>query len=81
MNWLTWIIFGGLAGWVATKLTGNDPRFGVVGNVVIGIIGAYLGGWLSGKFLGELPVTGFDLRSFVIAVIGAVVFLTILALF
>ncbi len=81
MNWLTWIIFGGLAGWIATMITGNDPRFGIIGNIVIGIIGAYLGGWLSAKLFGGPTVTGFDLRSFVVAVLGAVVLLFIVSLF
>ncbi len=81
MNWLVWAIFGGLAGWVATMLTGTDPRFGVIGNIIIGIIGAYLGGWLSVRFFGGPAVTGFDIRSFAIAVLGAVVLLFIISLF
>lgn len=81
MNWLSWVIFGGLAGWVATLLTGTDARFGILGNIVVGIIGAYLGGWLSNRFFGGPEVTGFDLRSFAVAVVGAVVLLFILSLF
>jgi uncharacterized membrane protein YeaQ/YmgE (transglycosylase-associated protein family) len=81
MNWLVWIIFGGLAGWVATMLTGDDPRFGVIGNIVIGIVGAYLGGWLSMRLFGGPAVTGFDIRSFIIAVLGAIVLLFIISLF
>ena len=81
MNWIVWAIFGGLAGWVATMITGTDARFGVIGNIVIGIIGAYLGGWLSTRFFGGPVVTGFDLRSFAVAVAGAVVLLFIMSLF
>jgi uncharacterized membrane protein YeaQ/YmgE (transglycosylase-associated protein family) len=80
MNWIAWIIFGGLAGWIATLLTGSDPAYGVLGNVVIGIVGAMLGGWLSAKIFGGPQVTGFDLRSFVVAIIGSVVLLYILTL-
>lgn len=81
MNWLVWIIFGGLAGWIATILTGTNARFGIFGNIIIGIIGAYLGGWLSRRFFGGPAVTGFDLKSFVVAVIGSVVLLFIISLF
>jgi uncharacterized membrane protein YeaQ/YmgE (transglycosylase-associated protein family) len=81
MNWLTWIIFGGLAGFVATRLTGSEPRFGMVGNILVGIIGAYVGGWISSVMFGDRQVTGFDIKSFAIAVVGAVVFLFILSLF
>jgi uncharacterized membrane protein YeaQ/YmgE (transglycosylase-associated protein family) len=81
MNWLWWIIFGGLAGWIATILTGQNARFGIIGNIIIGIIGAYLGGWLSSRLFGGPVVTGFDLRSFVVAVIGSIVLLFIISLF
>lgn len=81
MNYLVWLVFGGLAGWIATMLTGTDARFGVIGNIIIGIVGAYLGGWLSGRFFGGPTVTGFDIRSFAVAVIGAVVLLLIINIF
>jgi len=81
MNPIIWIVFGGLVGWVATVLTGNDPQFGVIGNVLIGIVGAYLGGWISGQLFQGPPVSGFDIRSFVVALMGAVVLLFALSLF
>lgn len=79
MNWLLWIVFGGLAGWIATEITGDDPAYGVIGNVVIGIVGAYLGGWLSDKFGGP-TVSGFNLRSFIVAILGSVVLLWVINL-
>jgi uncharacterized membrane protein YeaQ/YmgE (transglycosylase-associated protein family) len=81
MNILGWIVFGGLAGWVATILTGENARFGIIGNIIIGIIGAYIGGWVAQKFFSAPGVTGFDLRSFAVAVIGAVILLFIVSLF
>lgn len=81
MSWLAWIVFGGLAGWVATLLTGKDAQFGILGNIFVGIVGAFLGGWLSTRFFGGPAATGFDIRSFVVAVLGAVVLLFILSLF
>jgi uncharacterized membrane protein YeaQ/YmgE (transglycosylase-associated protein family) len=80
MNWFVWLVFGGLAGWVATIMTGTDGRFGVIGNIVIGIIGAWLGGWIAQKFFNAPGVTGFDFRSFVVAVLGAIVLLFLAAL-
>jgi uncharacterized membrane protein YeaQ/YmgE (transglycosylase-associated protein family) len=79
MNTIAWLIFGGLAGWIATMITGDDVRFGILGNIVIGIVGSYIGGWLSTK-MGSAPPSGFDLRSFVISVLGAVVLLFVIQL-
>lgn len=80
MNFIVWLVFGGLAGWVATMIMGENARFGVLANIIIGIVGAYLGGWLSGQF-GYGGVSGFDIRSFIVAVIGSVVLLFVLSLF
>ena len=46
MGWLAWIILGGVAGWIASMLTKNNERLGLVGNVLIGIIGAFAGNFL-----------------------------------
>lgn len=69
MGILAWIILGGLAGWVATKLVGRGGR-GLVFNIVIGIVGAFVGG-LVFEFIGSTGVTGFNLWSFLVAVVGA----------
>ena len=81
MNAIVWIVFGGLAGWVATAITGTDAQYGIVGNIIIGIVGSFIGGWLSTKFIKGPPVTGFDIRSFIVAVLGSVVLLFVLSLF
>lgn len=81
MNFFVWLIFGGLAGWVATIIMGSDAGIGIFGNIVIGIVGAWIGGWLARQFTSSPGVTGFDLRSFVVAVIGSVVLLFIVSLF
>ncbi len=73
-NMILWIVFGGLAGWIATIIVGNNGSFGIAGNVVVGIIGAFIGGWLADK-LGIGGAPGADrptnFVSFVIAIIGA----------
>jgi len=74
MGPIGWIVLGGLAGWIASKFVGTDREQGVVGNVVAGILGGVLGGWLFGM-LGGTGVTGFNIWSFFVAVVGAVVVL------
>ncbi len=74
MGIIAWIVFGLLAGWVAKVLMpGRDPG-GCVVTMLIGVAGAVIGGFI-GNALGFGPVTGFDLRSFLLAVGGAVLLL------
>jgi len=79
MNFLVWIIFGGLAGWIGSMIMGTDGQQGIILNIVVGIIGAGLGGYLM-NLLGNGGVNGFNLYSFMVAVIGAVVLLAVLRL-
>ncbi len=79
MEILVWIIFGALAGWVGSLIMGTDGQQGIILNIVVGIIGAALGGYIMSIF-GEGGVTGFNLYSFIVAVIGAVVLLAIVKL-
>ena len=83
-NILLWIISGGLAGWIATIIMGNDGSLGVVGNIIVGIIGAFLGGFIMDK-LGHKGAAGAErptsLASFATAVIGAIVLIFIARLF
>lgn len=77
---LSWIIFGALAGWVASLFTGRNDQQGCLTNIVVGVIGAFLGGFLWNQISGQEVILGWSLGSFIIAVIGAVVLLTILRL-
>lgn len=77
MGIILWIIFGGLVGWVASLIMKTDNQQGIILNVAIGIIGAMLGGWLMST-LGESGVTGFNLYSFLVAVLGSVVLITVI---
>jgi uncharacterized membrane protein YeaQ/YmgE (transglycosylase-associated protein family) len=76
MGIILWIIFGGLVGWIASIVMGTDSQQGILLNVVVGIIGAFVGGWLASAF-GSTGVTGFNLYSFVVATIGAVVLIAL----
>ena len=76
MGIILWIIFGGLVGWVASLIMKTDAQQGIVLNVVVGIVGAVLGGWIM-NLLGQGGVGGFNLYSFIVALIGAVVLIVI----
>lgn len=76
MGILGWIILGGLAGWIASKIAGTDESMGIILNVVVGIAGAFVGGFLFSVF-GGTAITGFNIYSFVVALVGAVVLLWI----
>ena len=78
MGILTWIIIGGLAGWVASMIMKTDAQQGVVANVVVGIIGALIGGWLMSALGGGSDVMSFSIQSFLVALLGSVVLLGIL---
>jgi len=74
LGFIGWIVLGGLAGWVASMIMGNNARQGLLGNIVVGIVGGLLGGFVFG-LLGGPGVTGFNLWSFVVALVGAVILL------
>jgi len=77
MGILAWIILGALAGWIASKIAGTDAEQGWMANIIIGILGALVGGFLF-NILGGSGVTGFNVWSLLVAVIGALVLLGIL---
>lgn len=79
MGCLSWIIIGGLAGWIASIITGRNDRMGCVTNIVVGIVGAGIGGWVV-SFFGGYGVTGLNLSSLLVAILGAVILLVIVGL-
>mgnify|MGYP000985116750 CR=1 FL=1 len=80
LNILGWIVLGALAGWIASVIMGKNANMGVLANIVVGIIGAFIGGFLI-NFFGGQGFTGFNFWSLIVAVIGAVVLLWIVSLF
>lgn len=76
MGIITWIIFGALAGWLASMVVGRDRQQGAIGNIIAGIVGAVVGGWIMEMF--NAPgVTGFNLMSLMVAIGGAIVVLAL----
>ena len=80
MNILAWIILGALAGWIASMITKNNANMGAGLNILVGIIGAFIGGLVM-SLLGGRGVPGFNLWSLLVAVVGAVILLAIINMF
>jgi len=80
INILVWIIVGALAGWIASKIMGRDAQMGAVANIVVGILGALIGGFIMNS-VGGAGFTGFNLYSLLVAIGGAVVLLFLIGLF
>lgn len=74
MGYIAWIVLGGIAGWLGSMVMGTDSSQGITLNIVVGIVGAFVGGWLFTEF-GLAGVTGFNFYSLGVAVVGSVVLL------
>lgn len=72
-----WIIIGGLAGWIASKIMGTDAQQGVLGNIIVGVIGALIGGFV--LFFIDIGDAGFFVRLLT-ATVGAVILIWLLRL-
>jgi uncharacterized membrane protein YeaQ/YmgE (transglycosylase-associated protein family) len=74
LEWLSWLIVGAIAGWLAGLLVKGDEGLGVIGHIVLGLVGALIGGYVVGLITGNDPMDGvFDISTIVTAVVGAVV--------
>lgn len=73
---LLWLLFGGLAGWIATMIIDVNQSRGALPNIIIGMIGAVLGGFIVQTLVG-IGFTGLNISSLVVAVIGSVIFLAL----
>ena len=77
MNIILWIVMGALAGWIASLIMKTSGEQGLLIDIIVGIVGAFLGGFIF-QTLGVGPqVTGFNLPSLLVAIVGAVVLLAI----
>jgi len=82
MGFIAWIIVGGILGWVASLIMRTDAQQGIFLNIVVGIIGALLGGWLLSPLLGAGTINAgdFSLASLGVSLLGAVILLAIINL-
>ncbi len=69
---VTWVIVGGLAGWVASMIMKTDKEQGIIGNIIVGILGALIGGFIV-ELAGGQGFSGFNFWSFIVALLGALV--------
>jgi len=83
MNFILWLIVGGLIGWLASKIMNTDAQQGIGLNIVVGIIGALLAGWLITPLIGGATINqgDFSLSGLIISLLGAIVLLAIVNLF
>jgi uncharacterized membrane protein YeaQ/YmgE (transglycosylase-associated protein family) len=70
---IMWIIIGALAGWIGSKIMGTDARQGGLANIIVGVIGAVAGGFLTRVFFGDLKGNNGLIASFLVALLGACV--------
>ncbi len=80
MGIISWIIIGALAGWLASIITGNNAKMGAGKNIIVGIIGAFIGGFVM-NLIGGVGFTGFNIWSLFVSIIGAVILLWIISAF
>jgi uncharacterized membrane protein YeaQ/YmgE (transglycosylase-associated protein family) len=73
MSIIAWLVVGAVAGYLAGFIVKGDERYGVIGHIVLGVIGALVGGFLVGLLTGEDYTTGINITTIVVAVIGAVI--------
>jgi uncharacterized membrane protein YeaQ/YmgE (transglycosylase-associated protein family) len=83
MNFIIWIVVGGVIGWLASLVMRTDAQQGLFLNIVVGIVGAFLGGWLLAPLFGTGPInqSDFSLSSMFVSFLGAIVLLMIVNLF
>jgi len=82
MDFIIWLIVGGVIGWLASLIMKTDAQQGILLNVVVGIVGAFIGGWLIAPLIGGTTGTGgFNIMGFIAALIGAIILLAIINLF
>lgn len=80
MGIILWLVFGAIAGWLASVVMKTDAQQGMLGNIIVGIIGAVLGGFIM-SLVGQTGVSGFNLYSLLVAIGGAIVLLWIVRMF
>jgi uncharacterized membrane protein YeaQ/YmgE (transglycosylase-associated protein family) len=82
MNFILWLIVGGVVGWLASLIMKTDGQQGILLNVVVGIVGAFIGGWLISPMIGTGTINeGLSIGSVLVSLVGAVILLAIVNLF
>ena len=77
MSFIAWIVLGALAGWIASLIAGTNRQQGCLVDIIVGIVGAFVGGFVFDLLNVGPQVTGFNIPSLIVAVVGAVILLFI----
>ena len=82
MNFIIWLVVGGLIGWVASMVMKTDAQQGVILNIVVGIVGAFLGGWLISPLVGVPTINqdAFSIGAMAVSLVGAIILLAVVNL-
>ena len=82
MNFLIWLVVGGLIGWIASKIMNTDAQQGVILNVVVGIVGAFIGGMLISPLVGVPTINqnALSVGALLVSLVGAIILLAIVNL-
>lgn len=77
MGIFSWIIVGGLAGWLGSKMMNTDKSMGALANIFVGIVGGLIGGFIMNNFFGKSGAYGINLYSIFVAFVGSIILLAI----
>ena len=82
MNFVIWLLVGGILGWIASKLMNTDAQQGIILNVIVGIVGAFLGGMLISPLVGVPTINqdAFSIGAMLVSLLGAVILLAVVNL-
>lgn len=82
MNLIIWLVIGGIVGWLASIVMKRDGQQGILLNIIVGIVGAFLAGYLISPLVGVGTInSGLSIGSFLVSLLGAIVLLAIVNLF
>ena len=82
MNFIIWLIVGGIVGWIASLIMRTDAQQGILLNIVVGIVGAFLGGLIISPLVGVGTINqGISIGSVIVSLLGAIILLAIVNLF
>jgi uncharacterized membrane protein YeaQ/YmgE (transglycosylase-associated protein family) len=83
MGFISWLIVGGILGWIASIIMGRNDQMGIILNIVVGIVGAFLGGLILAPLFGTGTINAgdFSIGSLLVSLLGAVILLFIVGLF
>ncbi|MDB5185530.1 MAG: Transglycosylase-associated protein [Candidatus Saccharibacteria bacterium] len=78
---IAWIIIGALAGWIASIIMKTNAEMGAIANIIVGILGAFIGGFVVRMLTGADTTTGFNVATLLTSILGAVILLAIVRMF